>query len=181
MAARRGHGTGSRDGGSSQRLRSLPPGSLCFLVERCLCLGQERRARGRFQPRRVSLTSCLGFVQGFEPLALLIICFLLSHVSGPSLELVAGMSPACPGEHVSQLQRREEGLWGSPLCHVSAQVALTQECLAGHIRALPVTTTATERSLPASHPSWRTRQKEKDLRVMLGSAPQDPPARVGMC
>lgn len=134
---------------------------------------------GQVPAGHVSLTSCLGFVQGFEPLAFLIICFPLSCISGPSLELAAGMSPACLGEHVSQLRGAPEeggGLMGlPPLPHLHTGGVSRGPCpsfACGYYcyGAVP----ASILSQPAV-----TRQK-KDLRVVLGSAPQDPPARVRM-
>lgn len=59
--------------------------------------GTGAQSPGQVPARRVSLSSCLGFVQDFKRLALLVICFPLSHGSGLSLELVAGTSPACLG------------------------------------------------------------------------------------
>lgn len=45
------------------------PGQVVFSPELCLCLGREQ-SPGQVPAGRASLTSCRGFVQGFEPLLL---------------------------------------------------------------------------------------------------------------
>lgn len=145
------------------------PGQFVFPGGAVPVSGMGAQRPGQVPAGRVSLTSCLGFVQGFQPLAMLLICFLLSHISGPSLELVAGMSPVCPGKRVSQLWGVPEGgSWGSPLHHISAPVALAQECLVGHVRALPVATTATEQSPLASRPSQRNKAEGEGFKGDAG-------------
>lgn len=134
MAGRRQSGWREQRGGAFAAPGQfvLPPGAVSVS-------GTGAQSPGQVPAGRVSLSSCLSLVQGFEPPSLLIIRFPLSHISGPSLELVAGTSPCVaggarfPAPGSTGGGRKEEGSWGSPLCHISALVALTQECLTSEL------------------------------------------------
>lgn len=148
------------------------PGAGCVSPEPCLCLGREQ-SPGQVPAGHASLTSCRGCVRGFEPLLL---CLSPASPEPPlqdSLELgpalrVRGSAFPSSGEH-----------WGGrlPLCHISAPVALTRSVswvtseLCPWLRLLW--------SSPCQPQPVVTRQKEKDLRVMLG--PQHTPAHVRTC